>query len=645
MGTLAYVAKDELDRLLCLRTTREVQIALFAAACRINTLYMIARAGSGHIGSSFSSLEILCTLYLEILQGVQGSLGHTHDIFISSKGHDAPGRYAVLLGLGLLEFDLIHRLRRLDGLPGHPDVGTPHMYANTGSLGMGVSKAKGIALARRKLGRHGHIFVMMGDGELQEGQFWESLQPTANLGLGEITVLVDHNKLQSDTFVSKVSDLGDLVRKVSAFGWEVHRCDGHDISQLMSLLPPKAGNPRPRFILCDTIKGRGVSFMEHTSMAPTDRLYQYHSGAPSATDYHRAVEELTETVNRMLRDIDGSLLRLTRAPYPESKCSDKAQRLIRAYSQALVNAGRKHPNLVVLDADLAKDTGLLAFEQEFPDRFYECGIAEQDMVSQAGGMALAGLLPVVHSFASFLSDRPNEQIYNNASERTKIIYVGSLAGLLPAGPGHSHQAVRDIAALMGIPNLVIVEPSCEREVHLAVEYACTGTSDNVYLRLVSVPCEVPFELPCDYKLIEGRGAVLRHGEDVALIGAGPVILAEACKAAKLLASSGISAMVINMPWLNRLDAGWLARCLGNITFVVTLDNHYVQGGQGQFLLAELARSGHLGGRVTSSLGVQSLPHCGHNEEVLKAHGLDGDHIAKHVRDLVHGHARQRRQAA
>ena len=110
------------------------------------------------------------------------------------------------------------------------------------------------------------------------------------------------------------------------------------------------------------------------------------------------------------------------------------------------------------------DTGLIPFAEKFPDRFIECGIAEQDMVSQAGGMALKGLLPIVHSFACFLTARPSEQIYNNSTEHTKIIYVGTLAGVLPGGPGHSHQGVRDISTMSAIPGMIVFEPSCEDEV-------------------------------------------------------------------------------------------------------------------------------------------------------------------------------------
>jgi len=191
---LSYVPLPELERIRSLEIAPTERAAAFADACRLNTLTMIEHAGSGHIGTSFSCLDIVSWLQLEVLG--------ERDRYFSSKGHDAPGLYSVLIGLGRLPFEQIFALRRLGGLPGHPDVvSTSQVVTNTGSLGMGISKARGFVLADRLAGRSGDVFVLTGDGELQEGQFWESLQPTANRKLGEITVIVDHNKLQSDTWV------------------------------------------------------------------------------------------------------------------------------------------------------------------------------------------------------------------------------------------------------------------------------------------------------------------------------------------------------------------------------------------------------------------------------------------------------------
>ena len=467
-GALYYVPYHEFKRVRALPVDRVKKTDLFAALCRINTLYMIARAGSGHIGSSFSSLDIMSWLMLNELRatGSHGSL-EPHDLFFSSKGHDAPALYNVWLGLGRLEFDLIHRLRRIDGLPGHPDISTPNVVTNTGSLGMGVSKAKGMIFANRLSGRTGNVFVLTGDGELQEGQVWESLISAANHDFHELTVIVDHNKLQSDTAVSKVSNLGDLEAKFTAFGWHVSRCDGNDLNAFSATLAAsKMIRAQPKVIIADTVKGKGVSFMEHTSIDSDVEFYKFHSGAPSDEAYAQAARELIDSANAKLSALSVAALQIETITRPVVATLENPQRLIQAYAGALRDQAKRHHNLVALDADLILDTGLISFQQEFPDRFVECGIAEQDMVSQAGGMALQGLLPVVHSFSCFLSSRPNEQIYNNATEGTKIIYVGSLAGVVPGGPGHSHQAVRDISALAAIPGLTMMEPSCEKEVGL-----------------------------------------------------------------------------------------------------------------------------------------------------------------------------------
>ena len=616
MPELYFVPPREFERLKGLKLGPVPRARLFATYCRINVLYMIARAGSGHIGSSFSSLDIVSWLYLN-------EIG-PRDLYFSSKGHDVPGLYAALLGLGTLPFHLIHDLRRLGGLPGHPDVATPGIVTNTGPLGMGISKAKGMALANRLRGTPGKIFVLTGDGELQEGQFWESLASAANGGWGEITAIVDHNKVQSDTYVSTVSDLGDLEAKFRAFGWEVARCDGHDFTAVAAVLKRFSKiTDRPKVLVADTVKGAGVSFMQHTSMTEGERFYRFHSGAPDDESYAQAATELIQAANAQLSKARAAPLETESRPRPERPAAAGVQRMVVAYSRELVRHAERDPNLVALDADLELDCGLIAFRERFPTRFVECGIAEQDMVSQAGGIALRGLLPVVHSFACFLSTRPNEQIYNNATERTRIVYVASLAGLLPSGPGHSHQSVRDISALGAVPGLVMLEPSCEAEVALAVDYSFREARSSVYLRLVSIPCQIPYHLPAGYRLEEGRGATLCEGEDAILFGYGPVLLPEAYAAATALRREhGIGLSVVNLPWLNRVDDAWLADMIGNRPHVFTLDNHYVWGGQGQFLASRIAQLDLESRPQVHNLGVTDIPVSGQNSEALRAHGLD-----------------------
>ena len=622
-GKLIYIDYREFERVRALRVAPERRADLFADMCRLNALYMIARAGSGHIGSSFSSLDILSWLFLEELNWPTEP-NTSGDVFFSSKGHDAPGCYAALMGIGRLPFDLLHKLRRIDGLPGHPDVSTPGIESNTGSLGMGISKAKGMVLARRLMRQQGRVFVMTGDGELQEGQFWESLIYAANHGLHEIIAIIDHNKLQSDTFVKNVSDLGDLEAKLRAFGWRVGRCSGHDVTALASALAAvRADADRPKIIIADTVKGRGVSFMEHTALDSDVAMYRFHSGAPDADSYRIATQEIIERIQAQFAAIGAPPVVLETversggaAPPPPS-----AQRLVPAYTRALLDQAQRHSDLVVLDADLILDTGLIPFRDRFPERFFECGIAEQDMVSVAGGMALKGVLPVVHSFACFLSARPNEQIYNNATEGTRVVYVGSLAGVVPGGPGHSHQAVRDISSLGGIPNLTLVEPSCEAEVGMLFDWCVNEAPGSSYLRLNSLAWEIPYELPIGYRVRMGHGVALTDGNDAVIFAYGPGLLSVAVHAARVaLERDGARIKVVNLPWLNFVDPDWLISVLDGAAVAISLDNHFRIGGQGDRIADIMAR--HTRGVSLKRLALESIPKCGTNEEVLGAHKLD-----------------------
>ena len=631
---LHYVPVGEFQRLLRADIDAVRRARAYAALARINTLYMIAGAWSGHIGTSFSSLEIMSWLFLNELRDLDRG-PEACDLFFSSKGHDAPALYNVLIGLGLLPADKLHQLRRLHGLPGHPHVETPFIQANTGSLGMGISKAKGMALANRLTAVPRRIFVLTGDGELQEGQLWESLGSAANEGLGEIVAIVDHNKIQSDTWVASVSNLGDVEAKFRAFGWHVVRCDGHDVAALQRTFRSlDAVVDKPKVIVADTIKGKGVSFMEGPA-TKAGELYGFHSGAPNEQSYTAGLTELLSAANAVFGELGlGTVATETRTRNPRRE-PRQTDNLIAAYERALVEQAERHPHLMALDADLVKDCGLIAFSKRFPDRFVECGIAEQDMTSMAAGMARRGALPLVHSFACFLAARPNEQIYNQCSESSKVIYVGSLAGLLPGGPGHSHQSVRDIGALGSVPKLVLAEPCCEAEVGPLLDTLVNTINESAYLRLVSVKWPMPFAYPRQHTPRVGIGWTIKEGTDLVVVGYGPWMLANAFEAARQLEEeAGVSVRLVNLPWLNRIDSSWLRETIGSCRSVVTLDNHYVHGGQGEMIGAALAELGLESSPRLTRIGVTELPECGTNDEVLAYHRLDVASLVQTLRKAL-----------
>jgi transketolase len=603
-------------------------LPLLADMCRLNALVAVKRAGSGHLGSSFSAMDIVVHLFYGELNTAHVGFDHPErDVYFSSKGHDAPGLYAVLHALGVLPTEKLLRLRRLGGLDGHPDVGVPGIEANSGSLGMGISKGRGIAWAKRFLGRGGRVVVMTGDGELQEGQNFEALQAAAAHRQGNLWVIVDRNELQSDKPTEEILALGDLETKLRAFGWHVATCDGHDHDALARTFADfRARDDVPKVLVANTIKGKGVSFMEHPhALREGGGTYRWHAGAPDDESFARAHAELVERIRPQLPDLRLETVESVEAGTegePESGIATRTrvtdEYVADAYGEALLELADSHPELVVLDADLASDCRIRPFELTHPERFHESGIAEQDMVSAAAGMARHGLLPVVNSFAAFLAARANEQIYNQASEHTKVIYALHYAGLIPAGPGKSHQSIRDVSLLAALPNMTIVQPGNAEETKRLVRWAVAEAPKNVAIRLAIGPSPRRLALPA---VAEGQGAVVADGTDALLFTYGPVMLHEALNAAELL---GDRVQVVNMPWLNRVDRDWLSELVESFDELFVLEDHAPVGA-----LADSLRRA-LGGREITVFGVEGWPACGTPSEALGFHRLDGSSLAGRI---------------
>ncbi len=649
---LQLITKSEFHRLIKSRDAVENLLPLLSDMNRANALVAVKRAGSGHLGSSFSAMDIVTHLYHKELNTLtKGFSSQDRDIYFSSKGHDVPGLYALLYSAGCIPAEKLLALRRFEGLDGHPDIGVPGIEANSGSLGMGISKARGMAWAKRYSGHEGRVFVLTGDGEWQEGQNFEALQGAAAQKIGNLVVIIDHNKVQSDKEVDQIVCLGDLESKLRTFGWHVARCDGHDHAALTEVFAEfRDIEDKPKILIADTIKGKGVSFMEHPqALKGGNGYYLYHSGAPSDEPFALAYNEILSRINVSFQELGLGEVD-TRAVQPDgtigpnvslvgetdSKGDSKptlksqAEFVADAYGDALIDLAGERSDIVVLDADLAADCRVRQFELTFPDRFIECGIAEQDMVSMAGGLARQGLLPVVNSFASFLTSRANEQIYNNATEKTKIIYVNHYAGLIPAGPGKSHQSLRDIALVSSLPNMTVLQPGTPEETRMVLEFTVRESTDNCLLRLTIGPCPRHIELPSGYRFTLGRGVSLTTGKDAVLFAYGPVMLHEALSAAEILQDRGFGLQVINMPWLNRVNDAWLAQILALHSEVFVLEDHCTVGGLADFLLPHLQEQGLLEGRSFQKFGVDGYPACGTPTEALRYHRLDGTSLVDRI---------------
>ncbi len=608
---------------------------------RYNTVLSVARAGTGHLGASLSMVDIVAEIYFRRGRFEPAlAASPARDIFILSKGHAAPGHYPVLAALGYFPNSRLDELRRWDGLPGHSHVKTPGVDANTGSLAMGLSRAVGIAIGRQRAGQDGDVFVVVGDGELQEGQVWEALLSAASFACDRLHVVIDANEVQTDQYVSDILKYRDLAGTMRAIGLDVVEVDGHSACDLrLAFEVCEQSSGRPHCLICRTVKGSGVSFMEHTRVLDRpDARYVWHNKAPNAMQLADALGEILARV-RSLETLSvevPSSAASERVPRVPPATGVRGKPLVPGFAEGVIELARRDERVIVLDADLEDDCGLSEFRRQFPDRFYELGIMEQHMCSVAGALCALGKLPVIVSYAAFLSSRSNEQIYNLATDPTcSFVLAGHLAGVIPATPGMSHQAFRDLGVLRSIPGLRAYQPLGPDDCRdILLRFIRGELGPRLYLRIAMAPSAIELP-PGDAELPLGRSQLLRAGEDAILIAAGPVMTGEAMAAASLLAEKGFRAEVRHHPWVTDFDPGMLGDLASRKLPVVICEDHHVRGGLGEGLLAALAMRG-LALDAVRHVGLVDLPDTGFRDEALVGMGLDRGEIVAAVMGMVRG---------
>ena len=263
------------------------EMQAMAKELRRDIIQTIYTAGSGHPGGSLSELEILISLYFNVMRyDPQDPQWPDRDRFVLSKGHASPGFYAVLARAGFFPAEELATFRQLNSrIQGHAHPMTPGVEMNSGSLGMGLSFALGCALAARLDGKDYMVYALLGDGECDEGEIWEAAMSAAHHQATNLVAIVDRNRIQNDRFTDQVMGLEPLARKWQSFGWRVLETDGHDLELLLSTFRrARVRRAKPTAIIAHTVKGKGVSFMENNP--------GFHGRAPNADEFQRAMEEL-----------------------------------------------------------------------------------------------------------------------------------------------------------------------------------------------------------------------------------------------------------------------------------------------------------------------------------------------------------------
>lgn len=595
---------------------------------RVDAVRASDAAGSGHPTSSMSAADLAGVLLANHLHYDFDRPEHSgNDRLIFSKGHASPLLYALYRAAGVVDDEELLTFRRLDSrLEGHPTPRLPWVDVATGSLGQGLPVGVGMALAGKKLDQIPYrVWVLSGDSEMAEGSVWEAVEHAAYEGLDNLTLLIDVNRLGQRGPTRHEWDLDAYARRLEAFGWHTIEIDGHDVAAVdAALAEARSTFRRPTAIIARTHKGRGVSAVE-------DREGMHGKPLPDAEE---AIEELggprsirvevqSPPAARVLAGARGVLL-----PPPRFDIGDSVATRT-AYGQALAALGSARGDIVALDGEVGDSTRTEYFGKAHPSRYFECYIAEQQLVATAVGMQARGYVPYASTFAAFLT-RAHDFIRMAAVSRASINLVGSHAGVAIGQDGPSQMGLEDLAMFRAVHGSTVLYPCDGNQTARLVE-AMADLPNVSYLR--TSRGEMPVVYGPDEEFPVGGSKVLRTGErDRLTVVAAGVTVHEALAAAELLERENIGVRVVDLYSVKPVDTETLWSAADETGCLLTVEDHRPEGGLGDAVAAVFS-DGRPAPRLVR-LAVQNMPASATPEEQLHASGIDAESIAAAVRLLV-----------
>jgi len=612
-----------------MNTTTEDILSGIANQLRIDSISATTAAGSGHPSSCCSAADLVAALFFGHMRyDAKNPHYANNDRFILSKGHAAPLLYAAWAELGLFPRAHLDTLRELSSdLEGHPTPRLSFVDVATGSLGQGLGVGVGMALCARLDQLDYRTYVMMGDGECAEGSVWEAASLAGIEQLSNLVVIVDVNRLGQSQATAFGHDMEVYRRRFEAFNWRTEVINGHDMGEILEVLGAAGLGKQPLAILAETKKGSGVSFMEDKD--------GWHGKALSKDEAALAIAELQPKAKSGLAE---PIPAPTQLPLPKNaapasyppltyKLGDKVATR-EAFGAALARIGEVDERIVAVDGDTKNSTFSDKFFKKFPHRSVECFIAEQTMIGVATGFSTRGKVPFAATFACFFS-RAFDQIRMAGISNANLKIVGSHVGVSIGEDGTSQMALEDLAMMRAVEGSVVLYASDAVCTEKLVEQIASHRSVS-FLR-TSRP-KTPVLYGNDEEFPIGGAKILRQSatDKVTVIGAG-VTLYEALKAADALAAEGIAITVIDAYSIKPLAKDTIrAAAQKTNNLVITVEDHYPEGGLGDAVAGELSADGI---RVTK-LAVRELPHSGKPEELLIRYGIDSTAIVKAVKALA-----------
>ncbi|MBI2110750.1 transketolase, partial [Candidatus Woesearchaeota archaeon] len=466
-----------------------------------------------------------------------------NELLILPKGHAAPLLYAAYAGAGIIkEKELLDFRKITSNLEGHPTPRMPFVKIATGSLGQGLSNAVGIALAKKLAREKGITYVLLGDGECAEGSIWEAANIASYYKLTNICAIVDVNNLgQSQPTMHP--DIEVYEQKFRSFGWQTEIIDGHNIINILNALQHAQQMKQPLVILAKTIKGKGVSFLENKE--------NWHGKALLKEELEKALKELGTAKIKLHAKITKKQLNYPRVNinFSHYKKGDMISTR-EAFGKALLALGKKNKKVIALDGDVKNSTKTDNFFQNFPERSFQCFIAEQNMVGMATGFSAQGFIPVVATFAAFLT-RAHDQIRMARYSAANIKFIGSHAGINVGEDGPSQMGLEDIGLFLTIPQALVLYPSDAHSTQYLLQEMAKHQGIS-YLRLTRGSTPVIYERGEEFPL--GKLKVLcKSFKDKALVIGAGITVHEALNAYHLLKKKDIAIRVIDLYSIQPLD--------------------------------------------------------------------------------------------
>ncbi len=614
------------------------------------SLLSTTAANSGHATSSLSAADLMTVLFNKFYHyDLKNPLNLSNDRLIFSKGHASPLFYSLYAAAGAFPFEKMKTLRSINSnLQGHPMPDFPYTEAATGSLGQGLSIGAGLSIGIKKMMKDDEfrpeddgplaqseepkVFVLLGDSELAEGQIWEAANFASYYKLNNLIAIADINRLGQTQQTMFGWDEIEYVNRFSSFGWNVLAIDGHNFEEIEKAYTDALSvKDKPTVIIAQTVKGKGVSFFENKE--------GWHGKALPEEEMPKALEELGNPVDQIVFRLHGrAIQKIRNSDSPTHRILSEfhlgdmvATREV--YGKMLAEIAKNNDKIIALDAEVKNSTYSQDFQKVFPDRFIECFIAEQNMVSVAAGLSRLGYIPFVSTFAVFFT-RAFDQIRMARLSEANIKFVGSHAGVSIGEDGASQMGLEEFAIFGSLPDSIILQPSDAVSATKLLE-EMVNLSGIVYLQTLRPKTAVIYSNDEEFPI--GGSKILKQVQDdgkkdeLTIVATG-ITVQEALKTYDQLKKENILVRVVDCYSIKPIDKKTLidSSRATKKPILLTVEDHFAHGGLGDFVL-DAVRDEKV--RV-EKMAVEHISHSGKENETLALAGIDAAHIVEKIKSLL-----------